>query len=130
MILGWLSLRVRHPEEVAAWYEKLGLQISAGRPEAGTVIVGTQDRGRIIVLIPGDPLEHSERLQLHLAVPDVDAKYSKLKRAGIEFTEPPRDMPWGWRHVYTRDPAGHVVELCSPLPAATDRDSQLLRSSH
>ena len=43
MIDGWLSLRVRNPEEVGAWYEKLRLQVSAGRPEAGTVVVGARE---------------------------------------------------------------------------------------
>ncbi len=33
MISGWLSLRVRSPKEVGAWYEKIGLQVIGGRPK-------------------------------------------------------------------------------------------------
>jgi catechol 2,3-dioxygenase-like lactoylglutathione lyase family enzyme len=57
-------------------------------------------------------------VQLHFHVPDVDAEYERLKVEGVEFEEPPRDMPWRWRHAYTRDPAGHTVEIYSPLPDA------------
>jgi predicted enzyme related to lactoylglutathione lyase len=127
MMEGWLSLRVRNPREVGAWYERLGLQIVGGRSDVGTVVIGTQKRGRILVLIPGEPLEHPERLQIHLAVENVDAEYEKLVRAGIKFSEPPKDMPWLWRHAYTKDPSGHMVELCSPLPSARDVDSTLMR---
>lgn len=33
MIDGWLSLRVRNPKEVGAWYVKLGLEVIGGRPD-------------------------------------------------------------------------------------------------
>jgi predicted enzyme related to lactoylglutathione lyase len=81
-----------------------------------------------MVLIPGEPLGTPDRLQIHFAVPDVDREYERLRSAGIDFKKPPRDMPWRWRHAYTSDPAGHAVELCSPLPDAHDLDSELVDS--
>ena len=80
MIKGWLSLPVRNPREVGAWYQRLGLQVIGGRPDVGIVVIGT-----------------------------------------------PKDIPWEWRHAYTQDPSGHVVEICSPLPSGRDVDSALMR---
>jgi predicted enzyme related to lactoylglutathione lyase len=71
-----------------------------------------------MVLLPGEKIEHPDRLQIRFAVPDVDAAYDRLTKAGVKFHEFPRDMPWRWRRAYTTDPAGHTVELCSPLPNA------------
>jgi catechol 2,3-dioxygenase-like lactoylglutathione lyase family enzyme len=83
------------------------------------------DKGRTIVLLPGDSLEHPDRLQVHFAVPDVDTEYGRLKAAGVQYG-PPKDMPWHWRHIYTSDPAGHTVEICSPLREAEDKDSEFV----
>jgi catechol 2,3-dioxygenase-like lactoylglutathione lyase family enzyme len=127
MINGWLSLRFEDPKAASLWYEKLGFEIIGGSPDFGSIVIGTKDRGRIMVLLPGPQLGHPDRLQMHFAVKDVDSEYDRLKRAGIEFREPPRDMPWGWRHAYTSDPAGHTVEICSPLPDAHDKDSMFVR---
>ena len=129
MINGWLSLRVENPKTVSEWYQKLGFTIVGSRPEIGTVVVGTPDLGRIMVLIPGEGLDHPERLQIHFAVGDVDAEYERLRRAGVEFREPPKDMPWRWRHAYTCDPAGHTIEICSPLHDVRDVDSNLVREA-
>ena len=50
-------------------------------------------------------------------VRDVDAEYRRLRKL-IQFDEPPEDQPWSWRHGYTHGPAGHTVELCTPLEDA------------
>lgn len=126
MINGWLSLRVEDPHRVAAWYQKLGFEIVGERPDAGGIALGTRDEGRIMVLLPGESVGHPDRLQIHFAVPDLDAEYERLKTAGIQFNEAPKDMPWHWRHAYTQDPAGHTVEICSPLPGAKDKDSEFV----
>jgi uncharacterized glyoxalase superfamily protein PhnB len=77
-----------------------------------------------MILIPGTPPDHPKRIQLHFHVSDVDAKYEQMKQNGIEFEEPPKDMPWGWRHAYTADPVGHTVEIVSPLPDANPHFKQ------
>jgi catechol 2,3-dioxygenase-like lactoylglutathione lyase family enzyme len=40
----------------------------------------------------------------------LDSEYERLRRAGIEFEQPPTDMPWLWREARLRDPDGH--RLC------------------
>jgi uncharacterized glyoxalase superfamily protein PhnB len=83
-----------------------------------TQALGSKEEGAAMILLPGQPFDHPERLQMHFQVPNVDEAYERMKREGVEFDEPPADQPWGWRHAYTRDPVGHTVEICSPLPNA------------
>jgi len=119
MLNGWISLRVKDPKRVAAWYtDRKMLELFGAREEIGARALGSSEYGPALILIPGDQLDRPASLQLHLHVSDVDAEYERLKSEGVEFEEPPRNMPWGWRHAYTKDPAGHTVELCSPLPEA------------
>src|SRR5262249_41576503 len=84
MFPGWISLRVQDPKAVSEWYtDHLGLVVFGGRKDIGSVALGTGDHGAAIILLPGDPLEHPERLQMHFHVPDVDAEYERLKREGV-----------------------------------------------
>jgi len=63
MFPGWISLRVHNPEAVGKWHaEHLGLVVFGGRKDFGSVALGTGDHGAAIILLPGDPLEHPERL--------------------------------------------------------------------
>jgi len=53
---------------------------------------------------------------LVLTVEDVDALYARLKQAGIEFADAPKDQPvWGIRAMHFRDPDGTLIEVFSPL---------------
>ena len=121
MFPGWISLRVKDPKEVAQWYNRhLGLEVFGGRHIDGgeTQALGSKEKGPAMILLPGQPLEHPERLQMHFAVANVDDAYEHMKQEGVRFDEPPADKPWGWRHAYTRDPVGHTVEICSQLSNA------------
>jgi catechol 2,3-dioxygenase-like lactoylglutathione lyase family enzyme len=107
---------------VGEWYTKhLGLEVLGSRKvgDGESQALGTSDRGMAIILLPGDPLEHPKRLQIHFHVTNVDVEYKRLQDEGVKFDEPPEDKPRGWRHAYTRDPLGHTVEICSPLPNAS-----------
>ena len=118
----WISLRVKDPKEVTLWYNRhLGLEVFGGRDMDGgeTQALGSKEKGAAIILLPGQPFDHPERLQMHFAVSNVDDAYERMKQEGVEFDEPLADKPWGWRHAYTRDPIGHTVGICSPLPNAT-----------
>jgi catechol 2,3-dioxygenase-like lactoylglutathione lyase family enzyme len=52
-------------------------------------------------------------LEVVVRVPDVDAAYERLRTAGIECGGPPADMPWGARHIWLRDPDGHLISIYS-----------------
>jgi lactoylglutathione lyase len=54
-----------------------------------------------------------------LRVDDVDRAAARLAAAGVIWVTPPHDEPvWRQRVAHVRDPAGHLVELWTPLPAA------------
>lgn len=48
---------------------------------------------------------------LYIGVEDLDTVCKELARRGVEFEQMPRDMPWGWRHAYLRDPDGQLLSL-------------------
>jgi len=94
------------------------MQVVGERSDIGSVALGSKEHGYAIILLPGESIDHPEKLQMHFHVRDVDAEYNRLKKLGVQFDEPPEDQPWGWRHAYMHDPAGHTVELCTPLANA------------
>jgi len=53
----------------------------------------------------------SEGLRLYFEVRDLEQFCKKLEEAGVELSEPPRMMPWGWKHAYLKDPDGHELSL-------------------
>jgi len=50
---------------------------------------------------------------LYLVVADVDAAHARLAARGIPFGQPPRDMPWGHRAAWLRDPEGRMVWIAT-----------------
>lgn len=53
----------------------------------------------------------SARMQLTIAVDDVDATCAMLAERGVELLNGPMDRPWGIRTASFRDPGGHVWEI-------------------
>ena len=52
-----------------------------------------------------------EGLRLYFEVKGLDALCRKMAKAGVRFTQQPREMEWGWRHAYLKDPDGHELSL-------------------
>jgi lactoylglutathione lyase len=50
-------------------------------------------------------------LGVSLAVEDVYAEYERLRAKGVEFVEPPEEMPWGGVLAHLKDPEGNVLTL-------------------
>jgi hypothetical protein len=96
MINGWISLRVKDPKHVAAWYtDHHMLELLGGSEDIGTQALGTREHGLALILIPGDQPSRPDLVQLHLHVPDVDAEYGRLKSEGVKFAEPPKKHALG-----------------------------------
>ncbi len=53
----------------------------------------------------------NDGVAIYFEVDELDAYCERLEAAGVAFEQPPRDMPWGWRHAYVRDPDGHRLSL-------------------
>jgi len=51
------------------------------------------------------------RLQLTIAVDDVDAMCAELDRRGVQLLNGPMDRPWGVRTASFLDPGGHIWEV-------------------
>jgi catechol 2,3-dioxygenase-like lactoylglutathione lyase family enzyme len=113
MRLTTITIWVQDPSELRAWYvEHFGMTVVQETPRF--VLLGS-DGGASIGFHVGDPLQTPGRIQFHLEVPDVDAVYEKLRAKGLQFDAPPEHKPWGVRSVSLPDPAGHSVELTTPL---------------
>jgi predicted enzyme related to lactoylglutathione lyase len=68
-------------------------------------------------IAPDDP-EHGALvgrfLGVSLGVADVHATHARLVERGVEFLEPPSQMPWGGVLAHFRDPEGNVLTLIGP----------------
>jgi lactoylglutathione lyase len=55
--------------------------------------------------------EAGSRLQITIAVDDVDAMCEELVRRGVKLLNGPVDRPWGIRTASFVDPGGHIWEI-------------------
>ncbi|QHQ34208.1 VOC family protein [Algicella marina] len=53
---------------------------------------------------------------LNFEVEDVDAVYAELGAAGLPMLLELRDEAFGQRHFITRDPAGVLIDVITPIP--------------
>jgi len=53
----------------------------------------------------------NETIRLYFEVEDVDGLCRRLAKEGVKIDQPPKDMDWGWRHAYLRDPDGHEISV-------------------
>jgi catechol 2,3-dioxygenase-like lactoylglutathione lyase family enzyme len=95
------------------WTEAIGLEVLL--EDDGYVRVGGGDGFSI-------GIEHAAEsvgpaVEVVVRVADVDASYERFRMAGIECDAPPRDMPWGARHIWLRDPDGRTVSIYSSVDA-------------
>lgn len=57
-------------------------------------------------------------IMLEFQVEDVDAEYTRLRNLehlALEFVMPPRNLPWGNRSIYFRDPDGNLINFFSRI---------------
>jgi uncharacterized glyoxalase superfamily protein PhnB len=122
-----------HDQEIALkyWTEKVGMEVrqDTSLPELGdfrwlTVGPPGQDDVSIVLMaVPGPPLmdeaTQNQVLDLmakgfagtvFLTTEDCQATYEELKARGVEFTEPPQEMPYGIDCGF-RDPSGNSIRL-------------------
>ncbi len=82
----------------------------------------------VLMAIPGPPVMDSDTADqvrslmakgfagtVFLTTDDVDGDYKRLSEAGVEFTTPPADMPYG-RDCGLRDPSGNQLRLAQLAP--------------
>jgi uncharacterized glyoxalase superfamily protein PhnB len=125
-----------HDQEVALkyWTEKVGMEVreDVTVPELGnfrwlTVAPPGQDGVSLVLMaVPGPPImDQTIREQVldlvakgfagtvFLTTENCQATYEQLTARGVEFTEPPHEMPYGIDSGF-RDPSGNSVRLTQP----------------
>ena len=116
-------LYARDVERVATFYVRLGFEERFRLPDdtgaAGFISLrrGSADLGvtteaspRLLAGVEPGP---GPRHELFVYVDDVDAAWAALRDAGTVTLREPRDMPWGERIAFVRDPEGNVVSLAA-----------------
>ena len=133
-----------HDQEVALkfWTEAVGMEVRADvsfPEEMGdfrwlTVGPPGQDEVSLVLMaVPGEPvMDEPTRKQVldltakgfsgtvFLTTDDIQTAYEDMTSRGVEFTEPPHEMPYGIDSGF-RDPSGNSVRLTqlAPPPANT-----------
>jgi uncharacterized glyoxalase superfamily protein PhnB len=54
-------------------------------------------------------------IEIAFAVEDVEATFQKAVKAGAVAVEKAKVKPWGQTVAYMRDPAGFLIEICTPM---------------
>ena len=124
--LTYACVLTRHIERVGAFYPQILQLEPRGRP--GYLEFETQpgifslwsldDYARTIGATLTEGMAQSGRIMLEFEVQDVDAEYTRLRELAdlrIEFVMPPRDLPWGNRSIYFRDPDGNLINVFSRI---------------
>ena len=56
-------------------------------------------------------LGHADGLLVVFVVENIDGKYARLQREGVQITTPIQTEPWGERFFQVTDPNGVVIQL-------------------
>ncbi len=64
------------------------------------------------LVAPGEEL-HTGGIRLYFEVRDLERFCERLESTGVNFSQKPKQMPWGWKHAYLDDPDGHEISLYS-----------------
>jgi uncharacterized glyoxalase superfamily protein PhnB len=122
-----------HDQEVALkyWTDKVGMEVrqDVTLPELAAFRwltvgpPGQDDVSIVLMAVPGPPvMDETTRQQVldlvakgfagtvFLTTENCQATYEQLKARGVEFTEPPHEMPYGIDSGF-RDPSGNSVRL-------------------
>lgn len=99
------------PASLRFYRDGLGLPVSgpAPGPEASFVMLAAG--GVRLGLHAGSQERRTRDVNLHFAVPDVEAAVAACTARGVRFGGPPTDRPWGARVACAADPDGNEVEL-------------------
>jgi catechol 2,3-dioxygenase-like lactoylglutathione lyase family enzyme len=118
------------PRAVRFYTETLGIPLAFQSEELGWAQLATgqgqlalerftpEETGRLGEATGTDGALVGRFLGVSLAVGDIYAVYEELRAKGVEFLEPPEQMPWGGVLAHLRDPEGNVLTLVGDPRAA------------
>jgi catechol 2,3-dioxygenase-like lactoylglutathione lyase family enzyme len=107
-----VTLAVREMAESVAFYQKLGLEVSYGGPDAPFT---TMRAGQSVInLRQAATRAGRSGNRVILRVRGVDALHRDLVEKGLEATAP-KDAQWGERYFEVSDPQGVVISFAELL---------------
>ena len=109
-----VTLAVRDMAESVAFYERLGLYVSYGGPNAAFT---TMRAGWSVINLRRAPQGSGNRwARVILRVQGVDALYQHLRAQGLNPSAP-KNAEWGERYFEISDPEGDVISFAELLDA-------------
>jgi lactoylglutathione lyase len=112
---------------LAFYRDALGFKVVVDVPQVyveldtGAARIGLCSRG-LMEGVVGAPMPAKAQgdVVIQFGFVDVDAAPHLLKRRNVAWVTAPHDQPaWVMRVFHVRDPAGHLLEMTTPLAAAT-----------
>ena len=106
-----LAKRFYHDDDGKAYGE---LETGATRLAfASLKLAESHLKQKVVVASPGKtPIG----VEIALTTSDVASWYKRALEAGASSVSEPTAKPWGQTVAYVRDPQGHLVEICTPMP--------------
>jgi methylmalonyl-CoA/ethylmalonyl-CoA epimerase len=105
------------------FYKKLGFELDFEESEGASLKAGnavlyvfktsssTSPQSRDVSLTANPPgIDH-----ISFRVPDVDAEYERIRKAGLAVETEPEDQSWGSRTITILDPDGNRLWFLGPL---------------
>lgn len=129
--LGYVLLTVKSVPASLGFYEKaFGLkrrflhedgdkaygELETGATRLGFVSLAQAESTLGCTPVTSTPNTPPLAMEIALVSQDVAGVYEQALKAGAKAHSAPTAKPWGQVVAYVRDPDGHLVELCSPMP--------------
>lgn len=112
MNLNHVTIIVTDLERSAAFYRVLGLSMIVHEPPRYARFTVPDGRSTLSTEVT----EHAramgpEQSHIYFECDDLDERCASLAASGLQFVQPPTDMPYLWREAWLRDPDGHDIRL-------------------
>jgi len=109
---------VSNVEKSLAFYAgKLGFRVVGRFDYAGHAVYARirSPQGNTTLALHGPDREWKPMptggIRLYFEVRELSAFCKRLAKNGVKLKQPPKKMPWGWRHAYLLDPDGYEISL-------------------
>lgn len=118
---------VHDPELALGFYrDTLGLEVrnDVGKGDFRWITVGAASQPDVAIVLTnylnGSPADNDAVESLvakgalngvHFHSDDLEGAFAKVRDAGAEVVEEPKDQPWGTRDFAVRDPSGNLVRV-------------------
>lgn len=91
------------------FYRRLGLELIVSSPHYARFKCPEGNSSFSLHLVREIPA--ASGTVIYFETPAVDERVKELQRAGLTFSQQPRDEPWLWREARLTDPSGNVICL-------------------